>query len=1047
MSSSPQYPQFSSSTSSSSSTASSDHSFSSLSLSQEEWTPLFRLGPFELDSKPNKGEIQKLVCTSNDAYGIKGSKVVRYDPIELWFSEYNYTEPTYIQPYIHSSFPSDTTRFPTSSCIVKIHNKNETTTSAREQKNDDDNDQWRLSSHIGPLRSKRKIPVGSTDLWTCQTVDEEESKWVKFDPPKLAFNESNYTSISFVSVYIHTSLYQIDQTINTKCSYNYDDDYDDMISGNGGGNGKSNSTSSSRHMYSSNSQNNNHNTKNYKKKIINDNYDHNNNIINNNNDNWKKAKKNKRTKHGKPNRLSQMAVFFLVLYIAKLFGLPSLTDAILKKKRKKTTKRFKLKRKGGGLGKSKKEKSKMKKISQKTKSKMTVSSSSFATEEKSSFAIAAATTTPLSDVATMGENVPLSDDSKIGLDGNDDDDDNQSHLSLSSSSKDEGEKEEEEITESIEKNETITSLSNNNSPPIDDNDEYRVQESSDNGWEKVENPSSYIKKKIEKKQQTTQKEETPFTKFAFKRNQVQQKYIKEGALNNNNDDDCLQMSFIEEEEGIETKKKIEPQEEPKQNTEPPTCGVSLTKPGNLISSSKPLLVQQQKQNKNANGDDDTIFDKENGENDCLEMESLEDEKVTNQDSSPTLCVPSSKPGNSTASELLVQPKKQNNDDNNDDDEDDNDTECDDGESNEKEGNIDKDTRNNDDKSCDVEMLLAECTVTHSTEDAYEIEKEPFYEFVLYIDGMTCRGCEKVVQTALTNVFCHSEKDKNEDVASVVVDWKSASATFTSLSPRLNLHKITEAVDAVGFEIYFMAQQKQRKKKTTTASGAHNNNTAKYDEYATKTTSNSGVGGCKNNRKFLSSLKPETPASPSSPVKDIGPPPGFEFATNRESSLSLLDDILKGGTSTTPLRRYRCHCGGEECICRSQPLSTDDPGREFSLSDLCVRLEANLTPGWWSSIFDETPSPNNNNNSNSTSNSANTNANEQDRIKNNDDDAVNNSINLDKKNVRTLSAPFSLEDLLRSERPEIRDRLASIPIPCGCGTDDHDEEKDEKKTNN
>jgi len=66
---------------------------------------------------------------------------------------------------------------------------------------------------------------------------------------------------------------------------------------------------------------------------------------------------------------------------------------------------------------------------------------------------------------------------------------------------------------------------------------------------------------------------------------------------------------------------------------------------------------------------------------------------------------------------------------------------------------------------------------------------------------------------------------------------------------------------------------------------------------------------------------------------------------------------------------------------------------------------------------------------------------------NGDSFPNNSINLDKKNVRTLSAPFSLEDLLRSERPEIRDRLASMPIPCGCGTDDHDKEKDEKKTNN
>lgn len=587
----------------------------------------------------------------------------------------------------------------------------------------------------------------------------------------------------------------------------------------------------------------------------------------------------------------------------------------------------------------------------------------------------------------------------------------------------------EEIAEIIGTKETTTSLLHNNTLSIDDNDESTAEESSENGWETVENPSSYSKIIIEKKQEITQKKETFFAKFAYKRNQVQQKDRTEGTMDNNNGDNYLQIKSIED-KGKETKQNVELQKEiqMKNNTKPTPCGVPLSKLENLISSSKPLLVQSKKQNRETNNHNNNENDKDiDG---YLQIKSIE--KETKQDTNPTLCVPSNKPGNSTASSSLVQPRNQNKDEHKNDNKDEG--------RNNKEDYGDKDKDNNEDTGCDVETMLAECIVTHSTEDADKIKKDSFYEFTLYVDGMTCSGCEQVVQAALINACCPRKKDGNKDIASVVVDWKSASAIFTSLSPRLNLHKIAEAVDAVGFEIYCVAQQKK-----TTANRGNNDSTAtlKRNEAITTPINNNNVGSCKNNRELLSSLTPNSSTSQSTSTEIISPPPGFEFTTNRETSLSLLDEILKGGSSSTPLKRYKCHCGGEECICRSQPLSTDDPGREVSLSDLCVRLEANLTSGWWSSFFDEMPSSNNNSNinSSSSSNSKNRNVNQNSTSNNDDDDATNNSNdNRDKKNEQQFSPLLTLEDLLRSERPEVRDRLASIPIPCGCGTDGHDEKE-------
>lgn len=56
----------------------------------------------------------------------------------------------------------------------------------------------------------------------------------------------------------------------------------------------------------------------------------------------------------------------------------------------------------------------------------------------------------------------------------------------------------------------------------------------------------------------------------------------------------------------------------------------------------------------------------------------------------------------------------------------------------------------------------------------------------------------------------------------------------------------------------------------------------------------------------------------------------------------MDELRIG---STPLRRYKCRCGSEGCICSADPINPNDSGTEISLADLCMRLEGTIgTPG-------------------------------------------------------------------------------------------------------
>ena len=232
----------------------------------------------------------------------------------------------------------------------------------------------------------------------------------------------------------------------------------------------------------------------------------------------------------------------------------------------------------------------------------------------------------------------------------------------------------------------------------------------------------------------------------------------------------------------------------------------------------------------------------------------------------------------------------------------------------------------------VDRLLAECAQQEP------LIKDESYSFTLYVVGMTCQGCETVVKNTLENL---------NDITSVTVSWKDTTATIVSPIPRLDLMAVSEAIDAVGFEIFMGG--------TALTEGG-------YDLQSTP-----GVEATK------------------SDTKPLRPPPGFS-AADRESSLSLMDQLRAG---SVPIRRYRCRCGEAECICSAHPVHSDDLGQEVSLGDLCRRIESNLVGGLHGVVGDYD------------------------------------------------NRPTSLEDWIVSSNGgsgEFRAQLASMPIPCGCGSE-------------
>lgn len=114
--------------------------------------------------------------------------------------------------------------------------------------------------------------------------------------------------------------------------------------------------------------------------------------------------------------------------------------------------------------------------------------------------------------------------------------------------------------------------------------------------------------------------------------------------------------------------------------------------------------------------------------------------------------------------------------------------------------------------------------------------------------------------------------------------------------------------------------------------------------------------------------------------------------HRETSLSLMDELRIG---SKPLRRYRCLCNCLECICSTKPIHLDDEGRDVSLTDLCDRLEGTLL----------LPNINNNN------------------------------IVPGLLSVPAAPGRGSLEAEIRygGGSTQLREKLAMMPVPCGCSS--------------
>ena len=59
----------------------------------------------------------------------------------------------------------------------------------------------------------------------------------------------------------------------------------------------------------------------------------------------------------------------------------------------------------------------------------------------------------------------------------------------------------------------------------------------------------------------------------------------------------------------------------------------------------------------------------------------------------------------------------------------------------------------------------------------------------------------------------------------------------------------------------------------------------------------------------------------------------------QSILSLMRSL--GDAEGKFVKRYKCGCGCEGCICAAEPTVADDAGRDVTLGELCQRLEKNL----------------------------------------------------------------------------------------------------------
>jgi len=189
--------------------------------------------------------------------------------------------------------------------------------------------------------------------------------------------------------------------------------------------------------------------------------------------------------------------------------------------------------------------------------------------------------------------------------------------------------------------------------------------------------------------------------------------------------------------------------------------------------------------------------------------------------------------------------------------------------------------------------------------------------VLLIEGMTCGGCVKVVNRIL-NSF--------DEIDSVVTDLRTGTSTLSCNVRRLNFLPILTALDEVGMEAYLQSSQSAPPPPAKPTNATTNDSSPETASLL----SPCPVREQKSKQQSLGAIgRPATKH----------PPPSTSDSTNASSNpLSLMDELRKG---SRPLRRYRCSCGCEGCICSASQVHAHDDGKEISLKDLCDRLETTL----------------------------------------------------------------------------------------------------------
>lgn len=274
-------------------------------------------------------------------------------------------------------------------------------------------------------------------------------------------------------------------------------------------------------------------------------------------------------------------------------------------------------------------------------------------------------------------------------------------------------------------------------------------------------------------------------------------------------------------------------------------------------------------------------------------------------------------------------------------------------------------------------LFAPISKIHTTT---QDQKGVYESITLLVDGMSCDGCAQTVRSVLENIT---------GVDTVVVDQRKGKVVLkSSFSPsrttaRLDLTAIVEALNVIGMQAYLPVPLLSPSSPLDTIvmesnASVNDHHRPDFNKESSITSSSLSSSACQilEDDVLSVSLKKE------------------------ETTLSLMDELRIG---TRPVRRYRCACNSEQCICSSRPVHADDDGRDISLRDICARIEDSLRIDTTTSGGNASPckgiigSP--------------------------------STLSLLKYHDRSLEELF----LDNGGSDELRDRLALLPMPCECSS--------------